>query len=83
MKAQANITNKAEENFVKPFVAFSTKSNEHLLNLAIEVANISLSATQPDDALGYDIYEGEEKDYDEEKTYDVEEKVNIVVQGTS
>jgi len=45
MKAQANISNTVEEEGMAatPLVAYSTKSSEHLLNLAIEVANISIT----------------------------------------
>lgn len=62
MLAQSNISNKAEEDaFSKPLIAFSTKSSEHLLNLAIDVANISITQKQPDDDFEYECYEEEEK----------------------
>ncbi len=63
MKAQANISNKAEEEKVaKPLVAFSTKSSEHLLNLAIDVAKISITPKQSETDL-YNLYEEEEKGF--------------------
>jgi hypothetical protein len=62
MKAQANISNKKEEEKVmKPLVAFSTKSSEHLMNLAIEVANMSMTKRQSENEFQYNLYEGEEK----------------------
>jgi predicted dehydrogenase len=62
INAQSNISNKAEEEvFTKPLMAFSTKSSEHLLNLAIEVANVSITPNQPDNDIEYNCYEEEEK----------------------
>lgn len=62
MKAQHNISNKAqEETLAKPLAAFSTKSSEHLLNLAINVANITIAPKQEENKYDYGHNEGEEK----------------------
>lgn len=62
MKAQANISNKAEEEKITtPLVAFSTKSSEHLMNLAIDVANMSITKKASEAKFEYNLYEGEEK----------------------
>lgn len=62
MKAQANISNKAEEEKVaKPLVAFSTKSSEHLMNLAIDVAKISITPKHSIGEYEQNLHVGEEK----------------------
>lgn len=64
MRAQNNITNKAEDQKIaRPLVAFSTQSSDHLMNLAINFANkISIPHKQAAEMeFGYDLYEGEEK----------------------
>ncbi len=64
MTAQANISNKAEDQKVaRPLVAFSTQSSDHLMNLAIDFAKISIPRKQgaAEMEFGYDLYEGEEK----------------------
>ena len=65
MKAQCNISNKAEQTTAKPLVAFSTQSSDHLMNLAIDFAQLSLPPRAPKPAaevdFGYNLYEGEEK----------------------
>ena len=63
MKAQQNISNKAEEEtLTKPLIAFSSKSSEHLLNLAIDVANISITPPQSEHKHEYGRHVGEEKE---------------------
>ena len=62
MKAQHNISNKAqEETFAKPLAAFRSKSSEHLLNLAIDVTNITIAPKQEENKYDYGHDEGEEK----------------------
>ena len=49
MQAQVNVSNAAnEEKLLNPLVAFSSKSSEHLLNLAINVSNFSIHREQED-----------------------------------
>ncbi len=62
MKAQSNISNKAEEqNIARPLVAFSTKSSDHLMNLAIDFAKLLPPRSQaPESEFGYNFYEGGE-----------------------
>lgn len=63
MQAQANISNKVnEEKLSNPLTAFSSKSSEHLLNLAINVSEISIHPKDGDHSPIF-IQPKEEKDF--------------------
>ena len=49
MVAQMNVTNRVQEDIPRPLAAFSTKSSEHLLNLAIAQVSIQPQGTVLED----------------------------------